>query len=112
LLVLKIGCGFDPNFFKLFKKYMLNKNKFQKNGIILLDEISLRESISVNSRTLTYTGLEDCGEEIETKQKSNLKANNALVFMWQSFGENVGQPIAVFTSHGPIKGIIDKHYII
>jgi len=41
-----------------------------------------------------------------------LKANNALVFMWQSFGENVAQLIAVFTSHGPIKGIIDKHYII
>jgi len=91
---------------------MLSKNKFQKKGILLLDEISLRESITVNSRTLTYTGLEDCGEEIESKQKSNLKANNALVFMWQSFGENVAQPIAVFTSHGPVKGNIDKHYII
>jgi hypothetical protein len=89
----------------------LNKNKFRRKGILLLDEINLRESITVNSRTLTYTGLEDYGEEIESKQKSNLKANNALVFMWQIFGENVAQPIAVFTSHVPVKGNVVKHYI-
>jgi len=69
-----------------------------------LDKIFLRESISISSRTLTYTGLEDCGDEIESKQESNLKANHGLVFMWQSLGENVAQPVAVFASHGPIKG--------
>ncbi|XP_025405488.1 uncharacterized protein LOC112679789, partial [Sipha flava] len=93
------------DFFKLLKKKLLNKNKFRRKGILLLDEINLRESITVNSRTLTYTGLEDYGEEIKSKQKSNLKANNALVFMWQIFGENVAQPIAVFTSHVPVKGV-------
>lgn len=104
LLAIKIGCGFDPNLFKLLKKKFSTKNKFQRKGILLLDEMFLRESISVNSRTLTYTGLEDCGDEIESKQESNLKANHGLVFMWQSLGENVAQPVAVFASHGPVKG--------
>lgn len=104
LLAIKIGCGFDPNFFKLLKNKFSSKNKFQRKGIVLLDEISLRESICVNSRTLTYIGLEDCGGEIDSKQGSNLKANNALIFKWQSLGENVAQPIAVFASTGPVKG--------
>ena len=58
----------------------------------------------MNSRTLTYTGLEDGGDEIESKHESNLKANHGLVFMWQSLGENVAQPVAVFASHEPVKG--------
>jgi len=106
LLAIKIGCGFDPNLFKLLKKKFSTKNKFQRKGILLLDEMFLRESISVNSRTLTYTKLEDCGDEIESKHKSNLKANHGLVFMWQSLGENVAQPVAVFALHGPVKGNI------
>lgn len=104
LLAIKIDCGFDPNLFKLLKKKFTTKNKFQRKGILLLDEIFLRESISVNSRTLTYSGLEDCGDEIESKLKSNLKANHGLVFMWQNLGENLAQPVAVFASHGPVKG--------
>lgn len=64
----------------------------------------LRESINVNSRTLTYVGLEDMGDEIQPGLKSNKKANHGLVFMWQSLCENMTQPIAVFASNGPVKG--------
>jgi len=66
----------------------------------------LRESLNVNTQTLTYSGLEDFGDESLSKKNSNLKANHALVMMWQSLGENMVQPIAVFASHGPIKGCI------
>jgi len=101
LLAVEIGCGFDKNVFKL-----LTKNNFEKKGVLLFDEISLRESLSVNTRELTYTGLEDFGEEIEYKKDSGKKANHGLVFMWQSLAKNFVQPIAVFASHGPVKGII------
>lgn len=50
--------------------------------------------------------LEDFGEEIESKKDSDKKANHGLVLMWQSLAENFVQPIAVFASHGPVKGII------
>jgi hypothetical protein len=77
----------------------------KKKGILLFDEISLRESLSVNTRELTYIGLEDFGEEIESKKDSNKKTNHGLVLMWQSLAESFVQPIAVFASHGPVKGI-------
>lgn len=65
----------------------------------------LRESLSVNSRSLTYIGLEDFGEDNkELKKFNNLKANHGLVLMWQSLAENMVQPIAVFASAGPVKG--------
>jgi len=40
---------------------MLSKSDNQRKGILLLDEVYLRSSISVNSRTLNYIGLEDFG---------------------------------------------------
>lgn len=81
---------------------MAEKTEKQKQGILVLDEVFLRESISVNSQTLTYIGLEDFGDELENK--SSQKANHALVFMWQSLADNVVQPIAVFASKGSVKG--------
>ncbi|CAH1720618.1 unnamed protein product [Aphis gossypii] len=65
----------------------------------------LRESLSVNSRSLTYIGLEDFGNEELVRKNSSLKANHGLVFMWSSLTENMVQPIAVFASAGPVKGI-------
>lgn len=104
LLAIKIGCGFDPNLFKLLKKKFSTKSEYQKKGIILLDEMFFRESLSVNSQSLTYIGLEDFGNEELVRKKSNLKANHGLVFMWQSLAENMVQPIAVFASACPVKG--------
>lgn len=65
----------------------------------------LRESLSVNSRTLTYSGLEDYEDEIQSNKNSNQKANYGLVFMWQSLADNVVKPIVVFASHEQVKGI-------
>jgi len=102
LLAIKIGCGFDPDFFKLLKKKFANKTELQRKMILIFDEIFLRESISVNTRTLTYIGLEDFGEGFETRPTE--KANHALVLMVQSLADNIHQPIAVFASKGPVKG--------
>ncbi|CAH1712291.1 unnamed protein product [Aphis gossypii] len=103
LLAVKIGCGFDEKFFKLLKKKFDVKNKYEKKVILVYDEIFLRENISVNSRTLTYHGLEDLGDDFENKSLE--KANHALVLMIQGLAENLHQPIAVFTSRGSVKGI-------
>jgi len=103
LLAVKIGCGFDEKFFKLLKKKFDVKNKYEKKVILVYDDIFLRENISVNSRTLTYHGLEDLGDDFENKSLE--KANHALVLMIQGLAENLHQPIAVFTSRGSVKGI-------
>lgn len=75
----------------------------QKHGVLVFDEICVRESINVNCQTLTYSGLEDFGSEVNS---SGLKANHCLVFLFQSLTANFSQPIAVFASRGPVKGII------
>jgi hypothetical protein len=103
LLAVKIGCGFDLNLFKLLKGKFLSKSNFHKKGILIFDEISLRESLSVNSKTLTYTGLEDFGGDIQRNEGNEHKANHGFVFMWQSLTEKFTQSIAVFASNGPIK---------
>jgi len=96
LLGIKIGCGVDINFFKLLEKKFSSKSEHQKLGCLIYDEIFLRESVSVNSRSLTYIGLQDYGDEISTKTNSSEKANHALILMWQSLADNFVQPIAVF----------------
>lgn len=101
-LVVKIGCGFDQDFFKLLKKKFSSKTEHQKKVILVFDEIFLRESIHVNTRTLTYYGLEDFGNDFE--KRTHEKANHALVLMVQSLTDNLQQPIAVFASKGPVKG--------
>lgn len=48
-------CGFDEDFFKLLKKSFDKKKPLQRHGVLLLDEINLRKSVAVSTKTLTYT---------------------------------------------------------
>lgn len=51
----------------------------QRHGMLVFDNIFLRESLRVDSQTLTYIGLEDFGGEVST---TGLKANHGLVFLF------------------------------
>jgi len=73
-----IQCGFGKKFFPILKKKISILRSEQKHGMLVYDEMFLRESLNVNFQTLTYCGLEDFGGEIDF---SELKANHALVFM-------------------------------
>lgn len=77
MLAIKIGCGFDPDFFKLLKKKFANKTEHQRKMILVLDDIFLRESISFNTRTLTY--IWKTGEGFDTRPTE--KSNHVLVLM-------------------------------
>jgi len=87
----------------MLKKKMLSKTEKQKKGILLIDEVLLRSSISVNSRTITYTDLDDFGGELPSRETE--KADHSLVFIWSSLADNFSQPIAVFAPKGPVKGL-------
>ncbi|XP_022162716.1 uncharacterized protein LOC111028395, partial [Myzus persicae] len=76
LSMINIQCGFDKKFFQILKK-----------KLVYLD----------SNKNMVYFG-----REVDS---SELKANHALVFMFQSLALNFAQPIAVFASHGPVKGI-------
>lgn len=79
----------------------MNKTSHEKKVTLVFDEIFLRESLGVNTKNLTYLGLEDLGDDFDNKAEL---ANHALVLMIQSLAESLHQPIAVFASIGPIKG--------
>lgn len=101
--LINMTCGFDPSFFALLKKHLENKTEFQKHGILLVDEISVRESITVCSKSLTYRGLVDHGEDYKASD-INEKATSGLVFMFQPLADSYSQPVAVFASRGPVVG--------
>uniref|UniRef100_T1ITN3 Transposable element P transposase n=1 Tax=Strigamia maritima TaxID=126957 RepID=T1ITN3_STRMM len=68
-------------------------------GVIIFDEIKLRETIDFNQTTYKFDGFVDLGEFTPTSQKQQL-ADHALVFMFVPFKFNWVQPIAVFASRG------------
>lgn len=55
--------GFDDNFFELFKKRLDFKIPIQKHGLLVFDEMSIRDSLSVKSHSLTYSELVDFRKE-------------------------------------------------
>ncbi|KNE87763.1 hypothetical protein PSTG_18846 [Puccinia striiformis f. sp. tritici PST-78] len=101
--MVKSDCGFDDKFFKLFKTKISFLKDTEKHGVLLFDEIFLRESLNVDTKTLSYTGLEDYGKD-NSSLNSGQKADHGLVLMFQSLGSNITQPIAVFASKGSVKG--------
>lgn len=109
--MVKSDCGFDETFFKLFKKKISLLQDTEKHCVLLLDEIFLRESINVDSSTLSYAGLENYGKD-ESTLNSGQKANQGLVMMFQSLGSNITQPIGVFASKGSVKGTTNLTYWI
>jgi len=81
LSLVNTTCGFDENFFQLLKtKIDLLKNE-ERHGILVFDEIFLRESLSVNTNKLTYIIFEDLGDGI-TSERYGEKADHGLVFLF------------------------------
>ncbi len=99
-------CGFDPKFFELLKRHFEQRSDFERHGLLLFDEMSIRESVAVCSRTLTYTGLTDFGEEGPKATDVSEKATHGLVFMFQPLTARYTQPIGVFASKGTVKATV------
>jgi len=103
LSLVKTYCGFDQDFFKLFKKRVDHMSDMEKHGVLLFDSINLRKGLHVNTSTLSYIGLEDYGDEVASAEHKNY-ADHALVFMFQSLGSNFYQTIGCFASKSEVKG--------
>ncbi|XP_051159622.1 uncharacterized protein LOC127285741 [Leptopilina boulardi] len=104
LSMIRTKCGFDDGFFKLLEKSFKGKDPMKRHGILILDEIHLRKSISVSSKDLTYSGLTDFGENNKKGENLDAVATHGLVLMFQSLTEKYSQPIAVFASKNSVHG--------
>lgn len=96
-------CGFDPAFFKILKEHFDKKSDLERHGILLVDEIGARKDLLLESKTMTYKGVEDFGDNL-SKEKSTELADHGLVFVFQPLYDTYSQPIAVFASKGPTSG--------
>lgn len=72
-----LKCSFDENFFKAFKMKIFSKPQFQRRGMLIFDEIQVRKEISVNSKTMTYTGL-------VTVEKQRIRVVSSQITAWFS----------------------------
>lgn len=97
-------CGFDEKFFQLLKNKMQHKKPIQRHGLLVLDEINLRRSVTVSSKNLCYSGLMDFGDDGPKTSDIDDQATHGLVFLFQPLADTFTQPIAVFASKGPTKG--------
>ena len=102
--LIDIKCGFDENFGLLLKKHFDKKTPLQRNGVLLLDEINLRKSVTVCSKNLSYIGLTDFGDDGPQCTNIEDQATHALVIMFQSLADSFTQPVAVFASKNSVKG--------
>lgn len=84
---------------------------------MIFDEISLRESISVNTTTLKYSGLIDFGDEegLNDLPKAKClkdKATHGLVLLFQPIADSYTWPIAVIASKGPVNNLTLAQLVI
>lgn len=105
-------CGFDSKFFEILKVFFDKKKENQVHGLLVWDEMSTRKSISVNTVNLTYKGLQDFGADGPKAANLTDKADHALVLLFQPLDDTYTQPIAVFASKGPVKGVVLTKLII
>ncbi|KAH7941465.1 hypothetical protein HPB49_013977 [Dermacentor silvarum] len=68
--------------------------------MLILHEIQTRKEMAVNSKTMTYAGLVDYGDQ---GGQSNELADHGLVFAFEPFADRYLQPVAVFASKGATK---------
>ena len=99
------GCGFDENFFSLFKEQILTYPELARNGTLSFDEMQVRSAVDVNVQSMTFDGLLDfnCKNSTsDTLSDNNLdkKADKALVFMYSSLAHKFQQPVGMFASMG------------
>ena len=103
----KTGCGFDASFFELFETKLKTLNERDRHGIISFDEMSVRTSIEVDLKTMTFSGLQDFGNNSEHNGvHTDEQADHALVFMFSSLSLNFHQPIGYFGAKGPTKSVV------
>lgn len=84
-----LKCGFDQDFFQALKIKLQHKAESEKHGILIFDEIQVRKSKVVNSRTMTYTGMVNDGEDT---QKSSELEDHGLVHSQSAFLHHATPP--------------------
>lgn len=74
---------------------------FYVTGTLLIDEMALSESISLDTKTMNFKGFVDLGHFTPPDQQ-NVRADHALVFMFQPFRGKWVQVLGSFLSKNSV----------
>lgn len=100
---METACGFHQPLFDLMATTLNKIPEIQRQGILLMDEMSTRKNIQLDQKSMSYKGLVDFGDN---KEKGiDEMADHRLVFVFQTLMGDFTQPIAVFASKGSTPGI-------
>ncbi|KAL6427147.1 hypothetical protein ACFW04_008649 [Cataglyphis niger] len=94
-------CDFDKHFAKLLEKYFASKTSLQRHGVLLLNKINIRKSITVCSKNLTYLRLMDLDDDWQQSIDINEQTTHGLVLIFQLLVDDT--QIAVFAKNS-VKG--------
>jgi hypothetical protein len=93
---INLKCGLNDKFFELLKLKFMERNKYERHGILKFDEMQVRESISLNVKNMKLSGIQDFGENnVSTAKTTDKRASLSSPFC---------QPVAVYAARGATKG--------
>ena len=93
-------CSFGFNSFVLsaIKRTLADKPKEDRMGSLVLDEMSIAQSVVFNSQELRFDSFVDFDDVVTVEEQSNELADHALVLIFRPYKDSWVQPIGVFAS--------------
>ena len=101
---LQVYPGFNENFLCAFQHKVEAMTEQSKVCALVVDEMSIKECTTYDSRRDEIEGLEDFG----SAGRSRFVANHATVFMVRGLSTKWKQPLAYFLSSGPVNAVMLK----
>ncbi|KAH7953313.1 hypothetical protein HPB49_007028 [Dermacentor silvarum] len=98
----KTGFGFCTRVLRALKEQTRGMDSFKRHGGLLVDELKLSEHLSVISAA-TFEGLVDLGRFTPKSEKCE-PCDHGMVIMFAPFTGKWTQILAVFATHGNVKG--------
>lgn len=94
--------GFNQVALNSIKGHFSDKSHLRQQGVLLLDEVKLKQGVSFNKASCKMDGFVDYGEV--AAPSSNQLADHALVLMFVPLFEDWVQPVASFATRGAAPG--------
>lgn len=97
---LQLKPGINPQIMHKIAMKAENMNNFEKECVLMWDEMSIKTILQFNSKDDLVEGYQDLGD----LGRTNNFAKHALCFLLRDLKSSWKQPIAYFTSHGNVHG--------
>lgn len=96
--VIRVETGISEDAIKLVKQRVTSPA--ERHGLLMFDEVKLREGIKFNTGSMEFEGLVDFSE-FQSNKNNRLPADTGLVFMYRPIMGGWVQSVGMYLSKGP-----------